>query len=317
MTMDELHVLLLATVSEQNTNLVLLEQVFSLPANVIAKELAVLQAYGLAEMVDGVWTATSRGRRITGIWTLFKRREAIEIPATERQWLLGPGEFTVDEMIRDQNEVDALARSFGISGGASAVKFLNNRREAADAFESFLINWPRTRSYSTHGVFAEALMFDAVKLTETDEALSRLEELLAANIAEVVGRCAPVQAAEVHPDRDGKANAAESLRKSGQEVLKRFEEARRTQRKVNQKLAQAKAMCEAWLAGAWLTANVGSMPDVFDSEPAAFVFSSTVPLAAPEAPKRPTAARPTRPQPTKEAKQEAGVLRSLFRWLFG
>ena len=145
----------------------------------------------------------------------------------------------------------------------------------------------------------------------------RLEDLFAAHVSEVVDRCVAAQAAEIHPDRDGQSNAADSVRQSGRDALKRFEVARRDQRSVNQKLAHARATCEALLAGAWLTANVGALRDVFDSEPAAFVFISTVPLAAPDAPKRPTAARPTRPEPTKEAKQEEGVLRSLFRWLFG
>lgn len=316
-TMDELHVLLLAAVAVQNTDLAPLEQVFSLPANVIAKELADLEAYGLAEKVNGTWTATSRGRRITAVWTSFNRRAANEVAATGRQWLLGPGEFTVDEMIRDKSEINDLARGFGITDAESAVKHLEDRRRAAERFESFLVDWARSRSDTKHGVFAEALVFDAVKLAETDEALSRIEELFAANVGEVVASCTPAQAAEGHPDRDGKADAAESLKKSGQNVFKRFEEARRSQRKVNQKLAQAKATCEAWLAGAWLTANVGSLRDVFDDEPAAFVFRSTVPLTASKDPTQTTAARRPGPQSTTELKNEEGVLRTLFRWLFG
>lgn len=317
-TMDDLHVLLLTAVAMENTDLVPLEQMFSLPANVIAKELAVLEAYGLAEKVNGTWTATSRGRRITAVWTSFNRRGATEVAATGQQWLLGSGEFTVDEMIRDRSEINDLARGFGITDTVSAVKYLEDRRRAAERFESFLVDWSRTRSDTKHGVFAEAIVFDSVKVAETAEALSRLEELFAANVNEVVGRCTPAQAAEAHPFRDGQSDAAELLRKSAQDVLKRFDEARRNQRKVNQKIAQAKATCEAWLAGAWLTANVDSLRDVFDAEPAAFVFSSTVPLAAPEATKRPKAApRPPRLRPTAEQKHEEGVLRSLFRWLFG
>lgn len=316
-TMDELHVLLLAAVAMQNTDLVPLEQVFSLPANVIAKEMAVLEVYGLTEKVNGTWAATSRGRRITAVWTSFNKCGATEVAATGRQWLLGPGEFTVDEMIRDKSEINDLARGFGITDAESAVKYLEDRRRAAERFDSFLVDWARTRSDTKHGVFAETAVFDAVKVAETDEALSRLEELFAANVGEVVARCTAAQATEDHPDRDGKADAAESLRKSGQDVLKRFEEARRSQRKVNQKLAQAKATCEAWLAGAWLTANVGSLRDVFDAEPAAFVFRSTVPFAATEAPRRPAVAPPPSSQPAAEPKQEEGILRSLFRWLFG
>jgi hypothetical protein len=277
---------------------------------------AVLEVYGLAEKVNGTWAATSRGQRITAVWTSFNRRGATEVATTARQWLLGPGEFTVDEMIRDRSEINDLARGFGITDAGSAMKYLEDRRRAADRFESFLVDWPRTRSDTKRGLFAEAIVFDAVSVAETDEALSRLEELFAANVGDVVGRCTPAQAAEGRPDRDGKADAAESLRKSGQDVLKRFEEARRNQRKVNHKLAQAKATCEAWLARAWLTANVGSLRDVFDAEPAAFVFRSTVPLAATEAPRRPAVAAPRSSQ-AAEPKQEEGVLRSLFRWLFG
>lgn len=317
-TMDELHILLLAAVAVQNTDLAPLEQVFSLPANVITKELAVLEAYGLAEKVNGTWAATTRGRRITAVWITFKRRGAKEVAATGRQWLLGPGEFTVDEMIRDKGEINDLARGFGITDAESAVKYLEDRRRAAERFESSLVDWARTRSDPKHGVFAEAILFDAIKMAETEEALSRLGELFAANVGEAVAPCTPAQSTEDHTDRDGIADAAESLRKSGQDVLKRFEEARRNQRKVNQKLAQAKVTCEALLAGAWLTTNVGSLRDVFDAEPAAFVFRSTVPLAMTEVTRRSTATpRSPKPQPTSEPKQEEGVLRSLFRWLFG
>ncbi len=141
-TMDELHVLLLAAVTVETTDLPLLEQVFSLPANVIAKELAILEAYGLVQKVEGKWLATSRGRQISAVWTTFDRRKSTEVGAIGRQWLLGPGESTVDEMIRDKNEIDALARGFGVAEAGSAENFLRDRRRAAERFDWFVLGWP-------------------------------------------------------------------------------------------------------------------------------------------------------------------------------
>jgi len=121
--------------------------------------------------------------------------------------------------------------------------------------------------------------------------------------------------------RDGHAPAGEaatSIRKNRQDVLKRFEDARRTRRRQNQHLAKVKITCEALLAGQWLSANVGSLVDAFNLEPAAFVFKSSVPFGQPEAPKKPDAPRAPTPSPTaKPTQKEEGVLRSLFRWLFG
>src|SRR5207237_1338384 len=214
------------------------------------------------------------------------------------QWLLGPGDFSIDEMIRDKEEIDALACASGVADAGSAVKFLDDRRKAAEGFEAFARCWPHTRSDRGHGVFAESLVFDAVKLAETDESLTRLGELLVTAVGEVVGRCTPAKVASGDPTDEAKAEAAESLRKSGQDVLTEFEEARRTQRKVNRRLAKTKATCEAWLAGQWLSANVGSLREVFGAEPSAFVFRSTVPRVEPETPKKPTTPRAPSPPPT-------------------
>lgn len=317
MTMDKLHVLLLAAVSQQNTDVALLEQVFSLPTNVITKELLVLEGYGLTQKVDGKWLATERGRRINAVWYSFGKRQTTEVVATGRQWLLGPGEFMVDEMIRDKSEINDLARGFGVNDAASAVRYLVDRRSAADRFESFVLDWPRRRGDAKHGVFAEALVFAAVEVAETDEALSRLKQLLDANVREVVNRRPRAKVAARHADGDGEANSVETL---GQEVLKRFEEARRNQRKLNRELAKKKAACEAWLAGKWLSKNLASLCGIFDAEPAAFLFRSTVPLAGPKAARRPVASRPPSsqyPQSTVETMQQEGILQSLFRWLFG
>lgn len=318
-TMDELHVLLLAAVSVQTTDLPQLEQVFSLPGNVVAKELAVLEAYGLARMACGKWAATSRGKQITAVWTTFHNGGEAEVRTTGRQWLLGPGEFAVDEMVRDKDEIEALARSFGVADAGSAVKYLEDRRCAAERFEAFVLGWPLQAPEDTkHGVFAEALINDNVKLAETDEALMRLEELLATRIGEVVARYTE-KSTGVQDIGDGKAeDTAASIRNNAQDVMKTFENVRRTQRRQNQGLARVKMTCEALLAGQWLSAHVGALVDTFNMEPAAFVFRSTVPLVQPDAPNYPTA--PCAPSPPPSAKpkhEEEGVLRSLFRWLFG
>lgn len=63
-TMDELHVLLLAAISVQTNDVPLLEKVFSLPSNVVLKELAILEAYGLAQKAGDKWKPTDRGQRL-------------------------------------------------------------------------------------------------------------------------------------------------------------------------------------------------------------------------------------------------------------
>ena len=319
-TMDELHILLLAAVSVQTVDVTLLGQVFSLPSNVITKELAVLQTYGLALKVGENWTATKRGQRLVSVWNTFQQRDEADVRASGRQWLLGPGEFSVDEMIRDKGEFEALARNFGVADTGSAMKFLEERRGAAESLETFVREWPpREPGDTKHGVFAEALVFDHVKLAETDEALTRLEELLASHIGAVVDRHMEVKNAEVQANGDRKAEVAvASLRKDGQEIMQKFESERRTQRRQNQHLGKVKMICEVQLAGQWLSTGIGSLMDVFDTEPAAFVFRSTVPFVQPEVPKKPTAPRAPSPPPAAKPKQEEeGVLRSLFRWLFG
>lgn len=298
----------------------LLEQVFSLPSNVITKELGVLQGYGLALKVGETWTATRRGQRLASVWNTLQQRGGADVRASGRHWLLGPGEFPVDEMIRDKGEIETLARNFGVADTGSAVKFLEERRGAAERLETFVREWPpREPGDTKHGIFAEALVFDLVKLAETDEALTRLEELLASHIGVVVGRRKEVENAEVQANGDRKAeDAVASLRKDGQEIMKKFENERRTQRRQNQHLAKVKMICEVQLAGQWLSTRIGSLMDAFNTEPAAFVFSSTVPFVQPTAPNKPTAPRaPISPPAAKPKQEEEGVLRSLWRWLFG
>ena len=62
---------------------------------------------------------------------------------------------------------------------------------------------------------------------------------------------------------------------------------------------------------------IGSLMDAFNTEPAAFVFRSTVPFVQPEILKKPTARCAEAPPAAKPKQEEEGVLRSLFRWLFG
>jgi hypothetical protein len=318
-TMDELHLLLLAAVSVQTNDVSLLEQVFSLPSNVLVKELAILEAYGLAQKACDKWTATARGQRLTTVWNSFQNRGEAEVRTSGRQWLLGPGEFAVDEMIRDKNESEALACGFRVADAGSAVKFLDERRGAAEGFEAFVLEWPsRAHEDTKYGIFAEAIVFDSLSLAETDEALARLEELLATHIGEVVDRFKEKEVAGVHANDAGKAEvAAASIRKNGQDVMKKFKDARRTQRRQNQHFLKVKMTCEALLAGQWLAANVSSFVDAFNTEPAAFVFRSTVPYVEPVATNKSTVSFAPSPASTAKPKQEEeGILRSLFRWLF-
>jgi hypothetical protein len=318
-TMDELHALLLAAVTAESADPLLLAQVFSLPANVVSKELAVLEGYGLAYNAGGRWTATSRGRQVIAIRAIFCERGEVEVRATGQQWLLGPGDFSVDEMVRDMGEIETLARSFGVGAPGSAIKFLDERRKSSQGFEALLLGWPsRIREDPKHGMFGEALVSEHLKLAETDAALERLEELLATHIGEVVEQIATSEADRVRVNADAKAGNDHSVRSNAHDVMKKFEEARWRQRRQNQHLAQVKMTCEALLAGRWLAVNVASVGAAFNSEPGAFVFRSTVPLAEPEVPQALVTTRLPSPPPSPKPKQEEdGGVRALFRWLFG
>lgn len=316
-TMDELHVLLLAAVSVQTTELFLLEKIFSLPGNVVIKELASLEVYGLVQKMGNKWKATSRGQRLYSVWNAFLNRNEAELRTSERQWLLGPGKFAVDEMCRDKGEIEEVARNSGVADAGSATKFLDERRMAAKEFDTFLLAWSsRAPGDTTHGVFGEAIVFDNLRLAETEEALTRLEELLATKIGEVIDRSNDCR--EVHADvNQSLIDITLSIRNSGQEVMKNFNDAKRNQRRQNQKIAKVKATCEALLVSQWLSANLRSIADAFNEEPAGFVFTSTVPLMQPEVMNRTATSAPILSPTTKPKQKEEGVLRSLFRWLFG
>lgn len=319
-TMDELHVILLAAISEQTNDLSLLEKVFSLPRNVVVKELTVLEAYGLAQTAGDNWTATLRGQRLNSIRTMFQNRCEVDLPANGRQWLLGPGEFCADEMSRDKAEIEAQARTLGVADIASALKFLDERRRATEEFEAFMQRWPsQSQANNKKGKVGEEAVIESIKLAETDESLERLEELLATHIGQVAARFEESHRANVDANGDDATkDAIASLRKNGQDSMKKFDEARRTQRRRNQQVATVRMICEALIAGQWLAANAKPLADAFNTEPAAFIFRSSVPLMQPETPKKPPTPRVSSPPPTAKPKQEEeGVLRSLFRWLFG
>ena len=321
-TMDELHLLLLAAVSGQGAGVSLLEKVFSLPEKVVVRELGVLEQYGLAQKSDNTWMATSRGGRLIAVWNSLQCQTEVKVQANAGSWLLGPGEFAPDQMIRDQDEIEALARHLGVADAGLAVSFLNERRRVADRFESFVLEWSsQVLGGESQGVFGETLLFDNLPLAETEQALTRLEELLARRIGEVVDRFKETEVADVHANGNGKTeDAAASMRKNGQDVMKKFVDAQRTQHRQNQRLAKLKMTCEAFLAGHWLLTNVGALRETFKTEPAAFVFNSTVPLVEPEPPKKkipPVRHLPSPATPKLPKHEEEGLLRSVFRWLFG
>lgn len=319
-TIDELHVILLAAVSEQTNDLSLLETVFSLPRNVVVKELTVLEAYGLAQRVGDNWTATLRGQRLIAIRTMFQNRGEVDLPANGRQWLLGPGEFCADEMSRDKADIETQARLLGIGDLASALKFMDERRRSTEGFEAFVQRWPsQYQANNQNGKLGEEAVFESIKLAETDESLARLEELLATHFGRVVASFEESRRVNFDANVDDATKyAIASLRKNGQDAMKKFDEARRTQRRQNQQVSTARMICEALIAGQWLSANAKPLADAFNTEPAAFIFRSTVPLVQPEYPKKPMAHGVSSPQPTTKPNQKKeSSLRSLFRWLLG
>lgn len=318
-TMDELHVLLLAAVSVQTADLPFLEQVFSLPSNVVATELAVLEAYGLTEKADGKWMATRRGQQIAAVRAALQNRGEAEVRATARQWRLGPGEFAVDEMIRDKKEIDALARDYGITDERWAETFLGQRRQVAESFETFVIEWPLPRPENSNaGDFGEDALFNNLRLAESDVALQRLKMLLATRIDEVLGRSRDVGAAKgVRTGVDTGVAVSAAMVHKGQDVMKRFDDASRTQRMANKRICKMQVACESLLVRQWLSTAFDSLLRAFDAEPAAFLFKSTVPYVEPAAPETPSATVVQAPPVTPKTKQEKeGVLRLLFRWLF-
>jgi hypothetical protein len=325
-TMDELHILLLAAVSVRTVTVSVLEQVFSLPSSVVSKELTVLESYGLTRKARDQWSATDRGQQVASVWNLFQSQVEICLPTSGTQWLLGPGEFVIDEMIRDKEEIDALARGYGIADSASSLKFLDERRDAYEKFESFIREWPlRAIANTDYSSFGEAIFFDTARLAESDDELKRLEELLASHIGEVIKRVKEQTGADVHGDGQKTNDDGEgSIRKRGQDVMKKFDDVRRTQRRQNHHLAKIKRNSETLLAGQWLAAQERLLVDAFSREPAAFIFKSTVPLVRTEVPKEKekeketTSTRPpSPPQRPKPKQEEEGALRSLFRWIFG
>ena len=70
--MDELHILLLAALSAQANDSSLLGQVFSLPNNVVVKELAALKTYGLAQEADDAWLLQVGGQQLTAVWNALR-----------------------------------------------------------------------------------------------------------------------------------------------------------------------------------------------------------------------------------------------------
>lgn len=173
----------------------------------------------------------------------------------------------------------------------------------------------RPQGDNTHGVFSEALVLTHLRFAETEEALTRLEELLATRTSEVVRREQEAEADQALANGDGKIEKAGSVRYEGQKVMKKFGDARREQRRRNQRLARIAAVCEAVLTGQWLSSAVASLASTVRQEPAAFVFKSSVPLIVLET-SRQVAPTPAAAKPPAQPRQE-GILRSLFRWLSG
>ncbi len=160
-------------------------------------------------------------------------------------------------------------------------------------------------------------MFDNLRLAETDDALRRLEELLATHISEVTDRYKAKEADEFNADVKLKHDdLARSISKRGQGVLKKFEDIRRTQRREIQHLAKTKMICEAFLAAQWFAIHVEALVEYFNNEPAAFIFSSTVPVVEREAAIESDSPFASSHSHVAEPKREEGIWRALFRWFF-
>lgn len=319
-TLDGLHAPLLAASATQPSDVVLLERIFSLPANVVAKEMDILGSYGLVRMNGLAWKATSRGLRLVKVWDAFEGRCEIDVKAIGREWLLGPGEYALDELIRDVEEVEALARKLGVGDAASALGFLNERRKAAENLEAFLTSLPLRRDGETKdGPWDEVPFFDRVGLAETDEALTRLRDALGSHLdAQIGGRRGGREAGAQGDGLEGRTGCDLGRIERSRGIMKRFDKEARAQRTRNRHLSEAKTLCEGRLAGMWLVSALGPLSDAYRAEPAAFVFRSSVPRREMET-KMLRPAAPT-PAPTPDPvlpRREEGLLRSLIRWLFG
>ncbi len=339
-TLDELHVLLLEAVAVSAAEQHALAVLFSLPCGVVVRELSALEAYGLAWRSEDIWTATNRGFELIAVRAAFQGRADVEVRTTDREWLLGPGEFARDETVRDVAGIVARARSRGIADERAALAFLKERSLAAERFEAFVLDWSsRTPRDDARDGFGEAAVFDHLRFAETDEALRRLEGLLAARIDECADRATTDEAAGALSDGAGRSETAAAIRERGHGTMKSFRTSRREQLRRNSELARVKSICEwlvaaRWaataLAGRWLTTNAAQVGRSLDAEPAAFVFKSTVPF--PESCPKPKPA-PSRtpivppspvpsPGPSPSARagpkpREHGLFRSLLRWLRG
>lgn len=255
MTMDPLHVLLLASVIGQRSETPFIAQVFSLPSEVVEKELIFLETYGLTRKSGDCWSATDQGEKLISIWSYLQYRGETVLQTNCRKWLLGPGEFVADEMIRDRDEIETVARRFGLNRTDAAVRFLEDRRDVASRFDELVLAWPsKTKDQKKFGLFTEFLVFQNIGLAETHEALRRLEELFEAQIYEVIRRAREMAPAKGNADGDGSPVLdPATLERRGQEERKKFLDERRIQRKRNSELTERRIACEALLAGQWLS----------------------------------------------------------------
>lgn len=314
-TMDELQLLLLVAVAAGPGNEPQLAGIFSLPESVIAEELGRLAAYGLATKHRRSWRPTDRGERVTAVWNALACSSTHEIVTDDRQWRLGPGEFTVEEIVRDRAEIDAYAKDFAIPGADAAAEFLAERRRRAAKFESFVAQWPVSAAAAEErGEFAHTTLFENLKSAESEEALATAERLLATHVDKVVSG---VERLRTRGGTDGREDPA-GARRRGKELSEAFKRERRAQHRTNRRTAQTTMICEAILARRWLVKAYPSLTEAFDAEPAAFVLKSTVPLAAArtEKPQGEPRSRP-RAAATPPQQEEEGMLSSLFRWWFG
>ena len=404
--MDELHVLLIGAIIANGVKLRLLEKIFSLPGDVIEKELMELARYGFVEHSSHEWGLTHRGKTLAKVWKAFGNKESVVCQSDSRRWRLGTGTFSADEALRDYAELEFLMSQFGIAekcitlvttgelsqlnelleeipstvldilrvpgmgpkkaailcrelqienleqlqaaceagrvqelkgfgpksqetilGGiaiaqaatqrdASAIRFLDERRKAAEQFEAFLLSWP-PKNDSPQSVFTEQPVMDAVELAECDETLNRLEKTFRSHVSTIVKQEKERRTVPVEANGENATNDSSSIEYQVEQAIEQFNKTRKHKKYRNLQTARIKSVCETSLSRRWLLGVSEGLAAVFDDEPSAFVFQSTVPIFVEQKARKEKAVARPKARRTAATQEDEGLVRSFFRWLLG
>jgi hypothetical protein len=293
-TMDRLHILLLDSVSQGGVSSVSISRIFSLPVKMIEKEMLVLELYGYCVSNFEGYSLSERGNEVVSVWNSFNKSEAIEIVAA-KHWKLGVGEFAMPSKAKDFSAIRTRAKQIGIESSQQAFDYVEQRRKALGRHEKFISKARTEMGNATEDWLLLATeIISRLEDADHEDAISDLDALLRLHL-------------KTADDNSGTFQNKRSM------LLEQFDKSEKAKWIKNKEIAEVSSICEALLAEDWLAKSAPNFSQCFQREPAAFVFSSTVPYRSPVAKKEP-AIRVSLNNPPTESE---GLLRSFFRWLTG